>query len=96
MFSSGIRETGRASATDTTASKPETRITPLSTSTDCGSPTYSAIQTRLRGVPMGGAGAARRGGFTSLCESEHKTVGPSRVKKREIAGPPVNRGPDRN
>lgn len=45
---------------------------------------------------MGGAGVARRGGFTSLCESEHKTVGPSRVKKREIAGPPVNRDPDRN
>jgi len=25
-----------------------------------------------------------------------RTVGPSRVKKREIAGPPVNRDPDRN
>ena len=43
-----------------------------------------------------GHGAARRGGFTSLCESEHKTVGPSRVKKREFARAPVIWDPDRD
>ncbi len=42
-----------------------------------------------------GAGAALGGGAESLRESEHKTVGPSRVKKREFAGPPVSRDPDR-
>lgn len=36
------------------------------------------------------------GGSKSLRVLQHKTVGPSRVKKREIAGPPVNRDPDRN
>ncbi|WP_414603001.1 SNF2-related protein [Ruminococcus flavefaciens] len=55
-YCSGIRATGRASVTDTTVSKPETKTTPLSTSTECSSLTYSAIHTRLRGVPMGGAG----------------------------------------
>ena len=48
------------------------------------------------GAGLGAGGHPSGGGFTSLCESEHKTVGPSRVKKREIAGPPVNRDPDRN
>ena len=41
-----------------------------------------------------GAGAALGGGSKSLRGSEHKTVGPSRVKKREFAGPPVIRVPD--
>ena len=40
VFSSGIRATGRASVTDTTASRPETRITPLSTSTEKRSLSY--------------------------------------------------------
>ena len=38
-----------------------------------------------------GAGAAPGGGSESLRDTEQKTVGPSRVKNREIAGPPVNR-----
>ena len=40
-------------------------------------------------------GAAPGGGSESLRDTEQKTVGPSRVKKREIAGPPVIRDPDR-
>ena len=77
VFSSGIKATGRASATVTTASRPETRITPLSTSIDCGSGVY------LWGGL--GAGAAPGGGSESLRDTEQKTVGPSRVKIREIA-----------
>ena len=34
-----------------------------------------------------GLGLPAGGGFTSLCESEHKTVGPCRVKIRKIKGP---------
>ena len=34
-----------------------------------------------------GAGAAPGGGLESLRDTEQKTVGPSRVKKREFAGP---------
>lgn len=41
-----------------------------------------------------GLGAAPGGGSESLRDTEQKTVGPSRVKKREIAGPLVNRDPD--
>ena len=41
------------------------------------------------------AGAAPGGGSESLRDTEQKTVGPSRVKKREFAGPPVSRDPDR-
>ena len=36
------------------------------------------------------------GGSKSLRVLQHKTVGPSRVKKREFAGPPVSRDPDGN
>lgn len=35
------------------------------------------------------AGATAGGGSKSLWLWQHKTVGPSRVEKREIAGPPV-------
>lgn len=81
MFSSGIRATGRASATVTIALRPETRITPLSTSIDCGSGVYLWGGAGGRGCP--------RGGSESLWESEHKTVAPSRVKNRKFEGPPV-------
>lgn len=43
-----------------------------------------------------GSGTAPGGGSKSLRDTEQKTVGSSRVKKREIAGPPVNQDPDRN
>jgi hypothetical protein len=43
----------------------------------------------------GGAGATAGGGSESLRDAEQKTVGPSRVKKREFAGPPVYWDPDR-
>ena len=98
-FSSGIRATGRASATDTTASRPEMRITPPSTSTKRKPHSLSLQFRQTQGCTYGrdlGAGATAGGGSESLRESEQKTVGPSRVKKREIAGPPVNLDPDRN
>lgn len=40
-----------------------------------------------------GPGAAPGGGSESLRDTEQKTVGPSRVKKREFAGPPGQSGP---
>ena len=79
-FSSGTKATGRASATDTTASRPETRITPLSTSIDCD----SGVNLRS-GVR---AGAAPGGGSESLRDTEHKTVGPSYANFRKIGSPP--------
>lgn len=54
--SSGIRATGRASVTDTTASRPGTRITPLSTSIDCGSGAYLWGWVRGLGLPRGRVG----------------------------------------
>ena len=55
-FSSGTRATGRASVTDTTASRPGTRITPLSTNIDCGSGAYLWGGVRGLGLPRGRVG----------------------------------------
>lgn len=96
-YCSGIRATGRASVTDTTVSKPETKTTPLSTSTE-SKPHLLALQFRqAQGCTYGaglGLGQPAGGRSKSLKTEQHKTVGPSRVKKREIAGPPVYWDPD--
>ena len=54
----------------------------------------TAAQGLTYGAESGGWGCPG-GGSESLRDTEQKTVGPSRVKKREIAGPPVSRDPDR-
>ena len=89
---SGIRATGRASATVTTASKPETRITPLSTSTERKPQSLSLQFTQAQGCTYGagpGGWGCPGGGSESLWDAEQKTVGPSRVKIRKIARAPV-------
>ena len=87
-FSSGIRATGRASATATTASKPETRITPLSTSTE-SKPHSLLLQFRLaQGCTYGAGVTAGGGGSKSLQDIEQKTVGPSYANFRKIGSPP--------
>ena len=93
VFSSGIRATGRVSVTDTTASRPETRITPLSTSTE-RKPHSLSLQFRQAQGCTYRAGSG--GGSESLWDIEQKTVGPSRVKKREFARAPVIWDPDRD
>lgn len=93
-FFSGIKTTGRAFATVTTASRHATRIILRSTSTECRSPTYT-LRFRLdSGVYLWGWIDSPPGGFTSLHESKRKTVAPSRVKNRKFEGPPVYWDPD--
>lgn len=98
-YCSGISATGRASVTDITASKPETKTTPLSTSTE-SKPHLLALQFRqAQGCTYGaglGLGQPAGGRSKSLKTEQHKTVGPSRVKKREFARAPVIWDPDRD
>lgn len=89
VYCSGIRATGRASVTDTTASRHATRTTHLSTSTERSSPILFCGSDLLMG-----AGTASGGGFTFTGESKQKTVAPPRVKNRKFEGPPVYWDPD--
>ena len=88
---SGIRATGRASATGITVSRHETRIIHRSTSIERSSQplTHSSDQHTRGGLPQGmGRRQPAGGGSKSSQASHQETVGPSRVKIRKICSPP--------